>query len=159
MPTCSVYKCVNGSSSDNSCRSFRLPPETSPALRQQWLERINRKNFNPTENATVCILHFSEDAFIPESENKDSSGRPRKKSRLKPLAVPTLHMKPSVSEHQSKKRPSHQLVWPCRQIDDHHYVKKRPKLEAEEANEPAAVSQDHDHSYENPENLVEVIIS
>ena len=159
MPTCCVYKCENGSSSDNACQSFPLPPETSPNLRREWLDRINRKDFTPTENARVCKIHFADDAFIPESENKDSSGRPRKRPRLKPLAIPTLHMKPSVESHSNKRKsdPIIWPVWPCKQTDDHNYVQKKLKLVEPEAVE-AAMPQKHDHSYQNSAILVEVII-
>ena len=157
MPTCCVVKCPNGSSSANSCRSFRFPPETSPALRREWLTRINRQDYEITQNSAVCELHFADDAFIPESENKDSFGRQRKKSRLKPLAYPTLHLKPPVGE-ESKKRPPPSQTLPCQQSNDHNYMKplppKRKKQEATEAIMPL----EHDHSYQNPANLVEVII-
>ena len=78
MPTCCVYRCESGSSSKNSFRTFQLPPKSNEELREKWLEQINRKDFIPSENARVCILHFSEESFVPEEENKDSSGRQRK---------------------------------------------------------------------------------
>ena len=154
MPTCCVYNCVSCSSATNSCQTFALPPETSPKLRQEWLNRINRKNFNPTDSARVCILHFSKDAFIPDEENKDGSGRQRKKPRLKPLAIPTLNMKPSIKRRTSTDRLP--LIWPCRQTDDHPYAQppKREKLEAE-ATEENTEQLGHDHSYNNPADFVD----
>ena len=157
MPTCCVYKCDSASSAKNACQTFPLPPETSPNLRKQWLDRINRKNFKPTDSARVCILHFSEDAFISEEENKDSSGRTRKRPRLKPLAVPTLHMKTAGKRLSSEKCTN----WPCKQTDDHNYVQppKRQKQDTHEAtNEAANMPLQHDHSYQNLEELVEVIL-
>ena len=105
MPTCCVYRCESGSSAKNSFRTFQLPPKSNEELRGKWLEQINRKNFIPSENARVCILHFSEDSFIPEEENKDSSGRQRKKLKLKPWAVPTLNMQ--LSHRELKINPMH----------------------------------------------------
>ena len=151
MPTCCVIKCPNGSSSANSCRSFNFPPETSPALRKEWLERINRQGYQITDNSRVCELHFAAEAYIPESENKDAYGRQRKKSRLKPLAYPTLNLK-SPAEEESKKR----LSWRSCLSDDHHYAKP-PKIKKTEAAE-AIVPQEHDHSYKTLTNLVEVNI-
>ena len=35
--------------------------------KKEWVERINRENFKPTENTRICEHHFAEDAYIPGS--------------------------------------------------------------------------------------------
>ena len=113
MPVCAVVGCNSGSDKENSCRSFPLP--TGEKTRQEWLERINRKNYVPNKNTRVCIKHFAPEAFVDEADNVDSRGRKHTKCHLKPLAYPTLLMKPSG---QVRKR-RHLESWEL----DHIYAK------------------------------------
>ena len=88
MPDCIVNGC-------NSSSGRRLP--TDKRLREKWLEGINRIGFKPKPNSLVCLKHFHESDFIPDSYNKDNHGRKRKKRRLKPSAIPTLDLPIDVS--------------------------------------------------------------
>ena len=93
MPKCSIVNChsgYNGFSASSEIRWFRVPK--SQARRNQWEFRLNRQGFKITNETRVCSIHFKEDDFVPESQNKDSSGRTRKKRHLKDSAVPSLHM-------------------------------------------------------------------
>ena len=86
MPNCSLLGC--------SGRSGKRFPE-DPELREKWLEKINRTDFEPTPNALVCYKHFRTSDFVPDTENKDKSGRKRKKKRLKPTAIPSYFLSPT----------------------------------------------------------------
>ena len=87
MPNCSLLGC--------SGRSGKRFPE-DPELREKWLEKINRTDFEPTPNALVCYKHFRTSDFVPDTENKDKSGRKRKKKRLKPTAIPSYFLSPTA---------------------------------------------------------------
>ena len=91
MPRCAVVNCHCGYDGfPTPGRWFKVPK--SQARRDQWEFRMNRKDFKITEHTQICSIHFKEDDYIPECENKDSSGRKRKKRHLKSSAVPSLHM-------------------------------------------------------------------
>ena len=90
MPVCVVGGCNSCSRKENVCQSFPLPKEEK--TRQEWLKRINRKDFEPTKNTRVCIKHFASEAFVSQANNVDSRGRAYSKLKLKPQACPTLLM-------------------------------------------------------------------
>ena len=81
MPTCTVNGCF-------STTGRRFP--TDVKLREKWLESLNRSDQKYTPNSVICLKHFCESDFVPDSENIDSQGRKRKRKRLKPTAVPRL---------------------------------------------------------------------
>lgn len=80
MPNCSLPGC--------SGKSGKRFPE-DPVLREKWLEKINRLDLLPSPNTLVCYKHFRKSDFVPDSENKDKSGRKRKKKKLKQNAIPS----------------------------------------------------------------------
>ena len=142
MPTCAVVGCESGSSRQNSCQAFSFPD--GEKTRKEWLERINRQFYIVTRNSRVCIRHFAPEAFIDPKENVDERGRKRNKLRLKPLAFPTLEMKPSTE----KKPPKRRLLqyWEI----DHTYDKSH-KLDLDEPVPKVAkvlkpISNDHSYS-------------
>ncbi|XP_077517309.1 uncharacterized protein LOC144128103 isoform X2 [Amblyomma americanum] len=75
---CAVYGCTNNQRKRNilgiivcpqhsvsreecRCDMFALHRFlTSPALRQQWIAAVNRKNFDATEASRLCSRHFVE---------------------------------------------------------------------------------------------------
>jgi hypothetical protein len=70
MPTCAIWGCNNGSGrekprEDGRIRLLFLYKHTE--AKKEWVERINRENFKPTENTRICDDHFTEDAYIPGS--------------------------------------------------------------------------------------------
>ena len=106
MPRCAVVNCHCGYDGfPTPGRWFKVPK--SQARRDQWEFRMNRKDFKITEHTQICSIHFKEDDYIPECENKDSSGRKRKKRHLKSSAVPSLHMGNCKCpiHHKSEKSP------------------------------------------------------
>ena len=93
MPKCSVVNChsgYRGFPTQNDIRWFRFPK--AQAKREQWEFRLHRKDFKVSNETRICSLHFQAEDYIPDTENRDSSGRIRKKRHLKQSAVPSLHM-------------------------------------------------------------------
>ena len=104
MPSCSVVTCKSGyhaKSTPKYVQWFLFPLENSrnnsKVLLEKWKSRLNRKDFIPTKNSRICSLHFKNEDYIPESENKDRFGRKLKKRRLKPNAAPSLLMGYEIS--------------------------------------------------------------
>ena len=72
-----------------SCRLFSwskealisLPKEISQ--QERWFEFLNRTNYSPTSNSTICIDHF-EGKYIVQHSNK-----PRLNYTLDP--IPSIH--------------------------------------------------------------------
>ena len=141
MPVCAVVGCNSCSDKENSCRSFPLP--SGKKTRQEWLDRINRENYVPNKNTRVCIKHFAPEAFVDEADNVDSRGRKLNKVHLKPLAYPTLLMKPLGQVRKRRQLESWEL--------DHIYAKysKFEDEKVETIQEAANVLKPvcNDHSY------------
>ena len=104
MPSCSVVTCKSGyhaKSASKYVQWFLFPLENSrnnsKVLLEKWKSRLNRKDFIPTKHSRICSLHFKNEDYIPESENKDRFGRKLKKRRLKPNAAPSLLMGYEIS--------------------------------------------------------------
>ena len=104
MPSCSVVTCKSGyhaKSTPKYVQWLYFPLENfrnnSKVLLEKWKSRLNRKDFIPTKNSRICSLHFKNEDYIPESENKDRFGRKLKKRRLKPNAAPSLLMGYEIS--------------------------------------------------------------
>ena len=93
---CAVYGC-------QSRKDLRLFPK-SKALLAEWLERLNRKDFVITSDSRICTRHFHADAFIPDEDNKDSQGRPRKKKTLKARAYPTLFLRGKEEDKENNRK-------------------------------------------------------
>ena len=98
---CCVSGCKSGYASVKPEREkvsfFSFPND--PDLRNEWLDKIQRPDYEPTQNSTVCSLHFEETDL--QIYSQDVSIR-RKKSRLTdkllqkrlvPNAVPSLNPK------------------------------------------------------------------
>ena len=93
MPRCAVVNChcgYDGFPTPKDIRWFYVPK--SQVQKDQWEFRMGRQDFRITKYTQICSVHFKDEDYIPESENKDSSGRKRKKSKLKSSALPSLHM-------------------------------------------------------------------
>ena len=93
MPGCIVFGCNTGygnQKNEEKIQSFPIPPLSKRGLRAQWLERISREDFKPSDHSRVCAKHFAQDAFVPDLENLDRKGAKKKKKSLKEYAIPTL---------------------------------------------------------------------
>ena len=101
MPQCCVFDCNTGSrhykGEKYTLHSF--PKITS--VKNEWVERINRAGFVPTDSSRVCSKHFSSECYLPEEENVDERGRKRKNPHLKERAVPTLYLRPPKQQQVS----------------------------------------------------------
>lgn len=89
----SGYKGVNCSS--DILVSYHKFPHEDKNLLQQWLHRISRDNYVPSQHSVLCSLHFTETDFISESTDTNIDRR-RKRPRtlqrrhLKSGAVPSI---------------------------------------------------------------------
>lgn len=75
------------------------------AMLKTWLENINLADFKPHKYSKVCAKHFTAESF---EKQEDKFGRKRKLLRLKPMARPTLLLRPEKysSEPKNEKRVS-----------------------------------------------------
>ena len=93
MPSCMVLGCLSGTGREQLKYSSSKFPK-SPELRNKWLEKINRPDYEFVESGRICHKHFQDDDFVENSENLGSRGKPLKckRTRLKPNAVPSLYL-------------------------------------------------------------------
>ena len=54
-----ALNCLNYSKSKVS--TFKFPANSK--LREQWLLKMKRKEFQPEKNSHICAIHFTEDYF------------------------------------------------------------------------------------------------
>ena len=86
MPQCSVTGCRNHTTRNRKADiSFhRFPKDKVRA--NDWLVRIGREGFEPSVQARICSIHFSEDCFDRNSERgilkKDAA--PKSSQTLQP---------------------------------------------------------------------------
>lgn len=59
---CCVPRCAVSSRYNSEVSFHRFPLQ--PEVRAQWLVRIRRDNFTPTDNTRVCGRHFKQEDFI-----------------------------------------------------------------------------------------------
>ena len=116
---CFVPYCKTGNNSQKKpagVHEHRFPPKTSPALRQKWLDQINRVLTRPlSDRDYVCTLHFDPNDIVPDDENYDKRGRKRKKKFLKHLAYPKLQLgrpPPVIKERPKNKNQSPPISMP-----------------------------------------------
>ena len=86
MPTCTVNGCF-------STTGRRLPSDVKQ--REKWLESLNKVEGKYGPNSVICLKHFCESDFVPDSENIDSQGRKRKRRRLKPSVSSLTYLESS----------------------------------------------------------------
>ena len=109
-----VKSCVAAGCSKTSSDGvsfFKFPSD--PVLRQRWTKQVQRTRAcwnGPSPHSVLCINHFSEDCFEPDSAIAASMGL-TKRRRLKQDAIPTIFDKPvqhsrtsSASGSSSRKR-------------------------------------------------------
>lgn len=97
---CAVAGCKNSlvktkRNQETACISYhKFPKET--LIRQQWIHSCNREGkWNP-RTSSVCSAHFTNDSY-KRSLQAELLNIPVKR-RLKPTAVPTLHLTPLLEE-------------------------------------------------------------
>ena len=70
MPACSIPGCKSGYATQSDGKkymSFQLPK--SEEMKEIWISKIYRDNFESSKNTIVCSRHFLEDDFVPDCEN------------------------------------------------------------------------------------------
>ncbi|XP_071744186.1 52 kDa repressor of the inhibitor of the protein kinase-like isoform X2 [Lepeophtheirus salmonis] len=86
MPSCSDVDCRSRSGAEGIIL-FSFPRDAF--LRRQWVIKMKRKLWKPSDNSRLCSKHFEENQFVKNSKGK---------KRLHSQAIPTLfkHLKPKV---------------------------------------------------------------
>lgn len=87
---CSAFNCTNSALIPGI--SFHKFP-ANPKLRKEWVIKMKREYFVPTQHSTVCSDHFTLDSFTKDSDPvfRKSLGLPdQHKRKLREGAVPTL---------------------------------------------------------------------
>ena len=93
MPNCSVFKCDYAyAQKDGTYQSYRFPKDSK--MREKWMKILNREDYVLTDSSCFCSKHFAEEAFVSDAENVTKKGKPRARRTLKPLAIPTLFLRP-----------------------------------------------------------------
>ncbi|XP_016656222.1 THAP domain-containing protein 2-like isoform X1 [Acyrthosiphon pisum] len=92
--SCSAVKCTNRSS--QSIRLFRLPAQLE--RRKIWINNTRRAQWQPTESASLCEVHFEENQF----ERKRIDGW----IKLKWDAIPKMFNVPNPPKSVMAKRKS-----------------------------------------------------
>ena len=132
MPYCAAVSCQSGTGRKNveKYQFFQLPDALKfKGLRSQWLQRLGR-DFTPTQHTRVCAKHFKPSDFVPDKENLDCKGKPKKKKSLKSYAIPSLFLRPQTDDSQqrssntSKKAATEPLVAEKEPIDPGHSYSK-----------------------------------
>ena len=77
MPVCIVLGCQS--------LDTTVPLPNSPGIRDKWLEKINRLDYEFVNKARICVKHFCRDDFTVRG--KENTIR-----RLKPTAIPSLYL-------------------------------------------------------------------
>ena len=86
MPVCIVLGCISGK---QSLLDTKIPIPKSPSMRNKWLVKINRLDYEGLDKARICIKHFCRDDF---TDYKTVRGKENVIRRLKPTAVPSLYL-------------------------------------------------------------------
>ena len=114
------YKCVapgcrtgydNGmnktNKNDNEAKigTLKFPDENrSPERRKQWISRIPRKDWAPTQNSRLCEKHFLPHDFQGDRQDKTRDRQKRrgefKKKKLKTGVIPSAW--PNLPRHLSR---------------------------------------------------------
>ena len=129
MVQCEVVGCRTNSKKEFYLYMF----PKGKRLRQKWLERLNRANFNPplSKYVTVCARHFKPEDFEPDEKNIDGKGEVRDKPKLKRFAAPSLHLKPEPEpEKELDKKTRHQRAKRTEFFSPQHStkIKREPKV-------------------------------
>ena len=140
---CSVFNCSTGSSYYKPKGQFTLHsfPPVGSKRRQEWIEQLGRKNFQPSKNSKVCSRHFVKADYLPPKVG--AKGKQLKIPKLKQSAVPTLFLRPTAAEptnlepkSESKTGPSEAEILP-------------PLVIFENAEVRDTINVQHDHGYQD----------
>ena len=140
MPVCAVVGCFTGykktqkrdEDEEEKHQLFQFPQ--SPWIRNRWIERVNRKNWQPSDKDSVCAKHFQRpDDYQALKGDRDKANRHRQKDKLKDNAVPSQHLKdpiPSLPKVGGQKRVLELIVYASNaDIEPEHNYHKRIRVD------------------------------
>ena len=131
MPYCAVVGCKTGNKMPGRIQYQQFSLPATKGMRAKWLENINR-DFTPTPHTRICAKHFKASDFVPQNENLDAHGKPKKKMTMKTSAIPSLFLKDPKPEAARGTKNS------------------APVLEVEVVNQDDQEYMDHLHTYSKP---------
>ena len=119
--TCPIHQVINGLEHCNCKPPFFLLsfPTKDVKLREEWIKRINRKNWKPNYSTRICSLHFVDPDLV---KKKTSAAYP----------YPTLNMGYSMSCEKSKQKWKAPFSRQSSSLLKHKYVKKTVAPSCEE---------------------------
>ena len=97
-----MFGCSNISGRDRSQADEAISYHKFPTskLRRTWVQKINRKNWTPTNYSVVCSLHFRTEDFELDMYARIMGTKPRRK--LKHGAIPSLCLRgENISQHST----------------------------------------------------------
>lgn len=124
MPGCSAIGCNNRSERGYVMKCF--PRE--PKLRQLWKERVNRADWEPSNNSFLCHMHFEPNQWIITENGK---------IRLKKDAVPSIFK-------ITKYKRSHKKVIKIDDDCEYNFVKEHSEGEVGQLSPKSGVLEDKD---------------
>ena len=139
MPGCRVYGCTSGYDTthkrgpEKKYQLFSFPE--AARLRNLWVARIHRENFQPTKNSKVCLKHFLLEDFQFVPGDLDVKGNERTKYRLKENAIPSLYLR--GSQPDSNEPPRKKIALEADIQFNHTYAQKQDPVEQVEVEAPA----------------------
>ena len=86
MGGCAAVNCNTLSGKGVSLYSF----PANPSRRRLWINKVRRKDFNPSTHARLCEKHFTDESFKVSRTFARSLGYDLKRPQLKEDAVPLL---------------------------------------------------------------------
>ena len=94
MPKVCVVPHCGVTTQNTRDRSFHQFPQDS-SLRNAWMKRINRQNFQPNKSSAVCSHHFGEEHYRRPNSETPAQFR---KATLKLGSLPTYNLLSDLPE-------------------------------------------------------------
>eukprot|EP00794_Sanderia_malayensis_P007394 gene7394-8214_t len=91
MVGCAVNGCRNRQFKGSGIHFFSFPSD--PEQKRIWVDKINRKDYEPTVHSRVCSLHFEDNCFEKDPAVLKSIDWKLNRPKIKQFAVPSIRLK------------------------------------------------------------------
>lgn len=100
MPNCSVAVCKNYNRKTKGKDVIYHSFPKDPILRKKWIRACKRGDKINVKNATICSEHFLNEDYVHDLQAELLNLPPKR--RLKPDAIPSVHIAPSDEQDTSQ---------------------------------------------------------